>query len=482
VFSGKAVSDSEAQSLLERSRPNPTYSADFSVQSALSQNLKEEEEHDTEEAEKKVAESYEIMNVPPSRYLCSIPIVKAPAAENQTASELAKAEEAKELARASVRGWELLNALDGHCLYFMSGWWSYSFCYNREVVQFHAIPQPPNGQPPVKDPHSAEYVLGKTASPLATKKQQPTKNQLTDQTKYQGGKGPASNRPANTELQVKGDQRYLVQRLDKGTVCDLTGRDRTIEIQYHCVPGMKGDRIGWIKEVTTCAYLMVVNTPRLCVDAAFLPPRETNANPISCSLIIPTDDPKAQAEWQQRQELLQKILNPPPANIEAQQDQAPSQGKGAQQSQIGINIGGVVVGGQNVFGAADESGKAPPRLSPPRSYLPGRGAASPLVEVIASGRSKADGGKMEVLSQEELEKLDLNPELVEEMRREVQKLAGDKGWKLEVVEVPGDPREIRGVVDVDLDDESSKKQDSSEGSADADAGSGSEEMFFKEEL
>ena len=37
-----------------------------------------------------------------------------------------------------------------------------------------------------------------------------------------------------------------------------------------------------IKEVSTCSYLVVIHTPRLCNDVAFQPPQENKPNPISC--------------------------------------------------------------------------------------------------------------------------------------------------------------------------------------------------------
>ena len=108
----------------------------------------------------------------PHRYLCSIPVIQPPGPENQTANELAKAEEVRELRRAAVHGWELLGELEDSCLYFMSGWWSYSFCNNREIVQFHAMAAVPNGQPPRPDPHTQEYVLGRVPTIPATSERQ----------------------------------------------------------------------------------------------------------------------------------------------------------------------------------------------------------------------------------------------------------------------------------------------------------------------
>lgn len=60
-------------------------------------------------------------------------------------------------------------------------------------------------------------------------------------------------------------------------------------MQFHC-NSAGSDRIGWIKEVSICCYLMVVYTPRLCDDVAFLPPREDRANGVQCREIM---DPKS---------------------------------------------------------------------------------------------------------------------------------------------------------------------------------------------
>ncbi|CAZ79883.1 unnamed protein product [Tuber melanosporum] len=212
-------------------------------------------------------ETYEALWLNGRRYLCSVPIVTPAPPMNATEKELSKAAEEKELVRATTRGWELLSDLEGHCLYFVSGWWSYSYCHNHEIRQFHQKP-PQNGVntwPPAEDPATPSYVLGQV-SPEAAKR-----------TKGQKGEG--------TELQATGELRFLVQKLGGGTTCDLTGKERKIEVQFHC-NSQGSDRIGWIKEVSICCYLMVVYTPRLCNDVAFLPPREDRANSISCREIM----------------------------------------------------------------------------------------------------------------------------------------------------------------------------------------------------
>ncbi|KAI5789106.1 glucosidase II beta subunit-like protein-domain-containing protein [Geopyxis carbonaria] len=209
------------------------------------------------------------------KFFCSTPFVRPPPPMSPTEKEISKVEEEKELARATSRGWELLSDLEGKCLYFVSGWWSYSYCHNREVRQFHHLPpQRDNQWPPTQDPDTQSYILGQVS---------PENYKI------------AGERGEGTELQATGELRFLVQKLGSGTVCDLTNKHRKIEVQFHC-NSHGTDRIGWIKEVTTCCYLMVIYTPRLCNDVAFLPPRENRANGISCQQMISSKEVESYEE------------------------------------------------------------------------------------------------------------------------------------------------------------------------------------------
>jgi protein OS-9 len=153
-------------------------------------------------------ESYDTLWLKGQRYLCSIPEVKLPPPLNATEKERSKIEEEKELARATTRGWELLSDLDGKCLYFVSGWWSYSFCHNREVRQFHQLPPQQNNQwPPTEDPSIQSFILGQVS------------------------RDGTQDVNEGTELQGTGELRYLVQKLGGGTICDLTRKERKIEVQ-----------------------------------------------------------------------------------------------------------------------------------------------------------------------------------------------------------------------------------------------------------
>lgn len=361
------------------------------------------------------------------KYICAIPKVEA-SKKNDTAFAQAKAkaaeQETAELARARNRGWELLKDMEGNCMYFISGWWSYSFCYNTHVKQFHQLP-PGKGTPvfpPMEDETTPSYVLGKFG------KRDKVKDGI-------GGEKQSSRGEDNqgtTELQVKGETRYLVQRLGGGTTCDLTGRERRVEIQFHCHP-QSTDRIGWIKEVSTCSYLMVIFTPRLCHDVAFLPPNESKAHAITCREVVSEADIPT---WQSRKSSLQPKL------------------VSSSSSSARPNVAGIEVG------AMKQVGKPGSRLEPPQFIIqPDGGIGFAAVGGKAKFLAKQDkGGKIEKIADEDLKKMGLDPKEIALMRERLKEAAAGKSWKLEVFEgVEG--MELRGILQGDENEEDASGQE-----------------------
>ncbi|KAK9359562.1 glucosidase II beta subunit-like protein-domain-containing protein [Lipomyces starkeyi] len=227
----------------------------------------------------KNVEHYETLKLHGEKFLCSLPVLEPQAVLNDSEKELSKSEEEKELTRAQASGWDLLEPLNGTCLYYMAGWWTYSFCHKVEVKQFHQL-APQKGvtlYPPKEDP-SESYVLGRV----------PWQKGSEESGEEEGDSAQSSLGEEKT-VQSAGEMRYLVQKIGGGSICDLTGRERKIEIQFHCNQNSH-DKIAWIKEVTTCRYLMVIHTPRLCQDVAFLPPKEDRANEIKCQRIMSEED------------------------------------------------------------------------------------------------------------------------------------------------------------------------------------------------
>lgn len=378
-------------------------------------------------------------------YLCTIPHVPIKASNTTTQSRFA-AEEAAELARATDRGYDLLKSMSGNCLYFISGWWSYSFCYNSDVKQFHQLPPGKNTPifPPVEDPTTPSYVLGRFGE---VRNRAAVEGGSKGRAAREAGLSPEDGEQGRTtEIQAKGtsSSRYLSQKLSGGTTCDLTGSPRRVEIQFHCHP-QSADRIGWIKEVSTCSYLMVVYTPRLCNDVAFLPPREERAEVISCREIVKEEDVPA---WEARkaQETQTKLVD---------DNTTPGTGRPI--------VGGIEVGAMNLVGREGR------RLEPPQNMQPGAqangmAAEDPTKTVTLVTQDPAEkGGKIRRLNDKELRGLDLDPGVVEAARRELEDVAGGKGWRLEVFETRGGVRELRGVVDGEGEEEEVEYRGDAEG-------------------
>ena len=137
---------------------------------------------------------------------------------NKPGSNRTAEEEETELALATERGWELLKGMEGNCVYFVSGWWSYSFCYNEGVRQFHQLPPGRNVPvyPPVEDKSVSAYLLGR----------------FDTESRIDGGENKEAHQEKGlAKMETKGELRYLVQYLKGGTTCDLTGKERKIEVQ-----------------------------------------------------------------------------------------------------------------------------------------------------------------------------------------------------------------------------------------------------------
>ncbi|KAL4913801.1 glucosidase II beta subunit-like protein-domain-containing protein [Aspergillus aurantiobrunneus] len=406
-FPDSFILDSQARALLDQAPHSSSSAADrrdtFDQTPLKDETDESMPDESTEDATKL---SYEELVLEGQRYLCRIPVVED-SVSNRTNVEVNEDEEQRELARATDRGLELLREMEGRCLYYISGWWSYSFCYKNQIKQFHALPSGggiPN-YPPMEDHTTLSFILGRF----------PHEDGRDD------GEGDAKSGKTTTdlaELQTKGGSRYLVQHLDSGDQCDLTGKSRKIEVQFHCNP-QSTDRIAWIKELTICSYLMLIYTPRLCNDVAFLPPQQEEVHTIECREILA---PEEVSDWQAIQDYhsSQKLV------------------ESAETPEYPV-IGGIIVGAQQSVGTEG------------RRIEKGRVASigEEKVDVVA----KRVDGEVQFLSGEELKKFDLDPEKVESLRKKLEEWAKGKDWTLEMVTGNGERSFLRGVVDRDEDEE-----------------------------
>ncbi len=153
-------------------------------------------------------------------YRCSLPVVVAEeGAEAAPASESSPKKPVVDVAA-------LLAPLRANCLYRMESWWTYELCLNTAVKQFHLDAQ--------SGTRLSEYVLGRFDA-------------------------------AQSHLQVDAEQRLVRQTYVGGTMCDLNGQARSVEVRFLCNDKPNGITfVGELQEPSTCKYTLVVVTPLVC--------------------------------------------------------------------------------------------------------------------------------------------------------------------------------------------------------------------------
>lgn len=390
-------------------------------------------------------DTYERMMFGEIPYLCTIPHVTPPIEDNSTAASPEEVQQ--ELARASDHGWELLQGMQGNCLYYAGGWWVYSFCYNEGIKQFHPLPPGRGGVPlfpPQEDKSIESYTLGKFDSPVADAgASEPAASNLAAEA------ASSKDVTAVPQLQTRGETKFLVQKLEGGTTCDLTGRPRSIEIQFHCNPS-SSDHINLIKETASCVYLMVVHTPRLCNDVAFQPPQQDQPNLVTCQEIVALEDVEGWKKWKAAavEEQLQELRR----QLEPDTATKP------------LIIGGVEVGAQKLVGGT------PDRSISASKIVSAAGKFDEDGKYLAT-LAKSDGKDVRMMSDKDIDKLGLKAakSKVAEYRKNIEDLAGNGvPWKLDLYSTARgwEFRMIIGSDEADADEGGGRNSPDAENEAD----------------
>ncbi|GAO52645.1 hypothetical protein SAICODRAFT_131749 [Saitoella complicata NRRL Y-17804] len=262
------LSSSAASITLPDPHPVYPYTVSFDVPRMLRSEASELLAHPPPEG------TYELMRLHGWPYLCSYPASVSNEVSQQRQEEQAKGPATKE---DVVKALELLKGLEKGCLYTGNGdWWTYAYCHGTHVKQFHALPPSKDSIQqgfrtlplPREDESSPHFILGKM--PQVNKL---TDDWIKDHVEILEGDGVATS----TSLRMK---------LGDGTLCDLTGLPRRLDVLFECAPGAKGDLITHHKEIATCTYEMVVLTPRLCSEKRFLPTEVPEAKTITCHRVV----------------------------------------------------------------------------------------------------------------------------------------------------------------------------------------------------
>ncbi|XP_066371768.1 protein OS-9 homolog isoform X1 [Miscanthus floridulus] len=142
---------------------------------------------------------------------------------------------------------ELLEILKDHCFYRHEGWWSYEFCYHGKMRQVHVN----------NDKVIQEFVLGEFDDDATAAYHENSTSELADDVHH--GKDIS--------------KRYHVHLYTNGTVCDLTEIPRETEVRFVCSgPTVL---ISSVKEISSCKYVVTIQSPMLCKNPLFQQEKRT---------------------------------------------------------------------------------------------------------------------------------------------------------------------------------------------------------------
>ncbi|KAJ2808645.1 Protein OS-9 [Coemansia guatemalensis] len=222
------------------------------------------------------------------RFMCQVPrvdsIKDARAMSDAAQSKQKSGDPQEEERQAIVRGLELLVPLKDNCITYVSGWWTFEYCHDKTVRQYHRMTPDQHG-------HIAEieYRLGEHSHRRKYPALGPASS--TDDTDYKTREASYKDSEATRTTQIRkiGRKRFLTQVWGGGTLCDITRQPREVEVQFHC-DSNSYERIALVEEVATCQYVVVINTPRLCADPSFYDTNASTVYDIKCQQVVPDAD------------------------------------------------------------------------------------------------------------------------------------------------------------------------------------------------
>jgi len=148
----------------------------------------------------------------------------------------------------------------GHCVYREFGYWSYRICFLGDITQFH---------------YSGDRT--KVHEQLASK------NKIIPSYRLGLMKENSYSKSSDFELVKSNDgSRYLSQLVYNGSTCDITGKPRSIYVQYRCDRNRIIPFIETVEELKTCQYRMVVLSSELCQIPVLQPEVYATENNITC--------------------------------------------------------------------------------------------------------------------------------------------------------------------------------------------------------
>jgi protein OS-9 len=183
---------------------------------------------------------------------------------------------------------------------------------------------------------------------------------------------------------------------------------------------------------------MVISTPRLCNDVAFQPPKASKPHAIACTPVLPEASiPAYLADKEATDIQLDANLD-----VFLEEEIRAHLADGIPLQKSPIIIGDIEVGGHAIV---------PPGKKIEKSVVVGGGKET-LIATIA----KSDGY---MASESDMKRVGIRTHReVEGVKKEVERVAGGKAWRLDVVETPRG-KELRGVIEEEKDEKTKEGGD-----------------------
>ncbi|KAG0100064.1 Protein OS-9 [Podila epicladia] len=152
--------------------------------------------------------------------------------------------------------------------------WTYEFCYKGAIRQYYEADTDENKQP---HKYAPVFILGRFHPPSTGLESFEEHNDARPI--------PSSRKEATTEFETRNDRNYLVQTWSHGDICAQTNQPRQIRVHYQCAL-IPEALIHSVTEPTICSYVIVINSPRLCIDTSFRVIRPPAPELIQCRPIV----------------------------------------------------------------------------------------------------------------------------------------------------------------------------------------------------
>ncbi|XP_009860170.2 uncharacterized protein LOC104266204 [Ciona intestinalis] len=156
----------------------------------------------------------------------------------------------------------MLVSLSSPCLTTIKGWWTYEFCFNGRIKQYHS---------------EDGVVMGEAISLGDFEADYDWKNKTNDD----GVKHSVFKKKKKKLLS------YHSQTYVNGTMCGLLDAQRNTEVRFYCDNSVIESYIERVDEPSTCSYLIIIKTPLICAHPYTKPASKTLKADITCQPIIP---------------------------------------------------------------------------------------------------------------------------------------------------------------------------------------------------